>query len=79
MATQLKADAIMDQMKLHMSTDVGKQLFKKVGLVYQINVAQKVLFFASSLFFCAQLDFLADISASICRKLGSVRSLSLLI
>lgn len=29
-------------MKLHLSTDAGKVLSKKVGLVYQLNIAPKV-------------------------------------
>ncbi|PHT84616.1 hypothetical protein T459_13059 [Capsicum annuum] len=40
--TQLKSDAIFDQMKLHLSTDAGKELIKKIGLVYQINIAPKI-------------------------------------
>lgn len=39
---QLKTDALMEQMKLHIKTDVGKELTKKIGLVYQINIAPKV-------------------------------------
>ncbi|ESQ44789.1 hypothetical protein EUTSA_v10003291mg [Eutrema salsugineum] len=46
MATNpLKSDAIMDMMKEHLSTDAGKELTKKIGLVYQINVAPKKLGF----------------------------------
>ncbi|XP_042012988.1 uncharacterized protein LOC121761406 [Salvia splendens] len=45
MATQLKSDALMEQMKLHMSTDAGKQLTKKIGLVYQSNIAPKKIGF----------------------------------
>ncbi|KAL1540425.1 sterol carrier protein 2 [Salvia divinorum] len=45
MATQLKSDALMEQMKLHMSTDAGKELTKKIGLVYQINIAPKKIGF----------------------------------
>ncbi|KAF8049294.1 hypothetical protein N665_2246s0002 [Sinapis alba] len=46
MATnQLKSDAIMDLMKQHLSTDAGKELTEKIGLVYQINVAPKKLGF----------------------------------
>ncbi|XP_022876134.1 non-specific lipid-transfer protein-like 1 [Olea europaea var. sylvestris] len=40
-STQLKSEALMEQMKLHMSTDEGKKLVKKIGLVYQINIAPK--------------------------------------
>ncbi|KAF8107768.1 hypothetical protein Bca4012_013215 [Brassica carinata] len=43
--TQLKSDAIMDLMKQHLSTDAGKELTEKIGLVYQINVAPKKLGF----------------------------------
>ncbi|CAH8390749.1 unnamed protein product [Eruca vesicaria subsp. sativa] len=43
--TQLKSDAIMDMMKQHLSTDAGKELTEKIGLVYQINVAPKKLGF----------------------------------
>lgn len=41
-STQLKSDAIFEQMKLHLTTDAGKALIKKIGLVYQINIAPKV-------------------------------------
>ncbi|CAD6332633.1 unnamed protein product [Miscanthus lutarioriparius] len=30
-------------MRLHMATDTGKDLIKKVGLVYQLNIAPKKL------------------------------------
>ncbi|KAJ0262555.1 Sterol carrier protein 2 [Hirschfeldia incana] len=43
--TQLKSDAIMDLMKQHLSTNAGKELTEKIGLVYQINVAPKKLGF----------------------------------
>ncbi|KAG2302385.1 hypothetical protein Bca4012_060695 [Brassica carinata] len=43
--TKLKSDAIMDMMKQHLSTDAGKELTEKIGLVYQINVAPKKLGF----------------------------------
>ncbi|CAH2046712.1 unnamed protein product [Thlaspi arvense] len=43
--TQLKSDAIMDMMKEHLSTDAGKEVTKKIGLVYQINIAPKKLGF----------------------------------
>ncbi|CAA7041659.1 unnamed protein product [Microthlaspi erraticum] len=46
MATNsLKSDAIMDLMKQHLSTDAGKELTEKIGLVYQINIAPKKLGF----------------------------------
>ncbi|KAF6144001.1 hypothetical protein GIB67_017609 [Kingdonia uniflora] len=41
--TPLKSAALLELMKLHMSTDAGKDLVKKVGLVYQINIAPKKL------------------------------------
>uniref|UniRef100_A0A1D1YP44 Peroxisomal multifunctional enzyme A n=1 Tax=Anthurium amnicola TaxID=1678845 RepID=A0A1D1YP44_9ARAE len=37
----LKAAALLEQMRLHMATDTGKALTKKIGLVYQINIAPK--------------------------------------
>ncbi|KAG7536708.1 SCP2 sterol-binding domain superfamily [Arabidopsis suecica] len=43
--TQLKSDAIMDMMKEHLSSDAGKDLTQKIGLVYQINIAPKKLGF----------------------------------
>ncbi|XP_010552511.1 PREDICTED: non-specific lipid-transfer protein-like 1 [Tarenaya hassleriana] len=45
MASQLKSEAIMDMMKEHLSTDAGKELTKKIGLVYQFNIAPKKLGF----------------------------------
>ena len=42
-STQLKSDALLDQMKQHLTTDAGKQIIKKIGLVYQINIAPKKL------------------------------------
>ncbi|KAK6938681.1 SCP2 sterol-binding domain [Dillenia turbinata] len=42
---QLKSDTLMKQMKLHLSTDASKELTKKIGLVYQINIAPKKLGF----------------------------------
>lgn len=41
--TELKSDAIMEQMQQHISTDAGKKLTGKIGLVYQIQIAPKVL------------------------------------
>ncbi|OVA15813.1 SCP2 sterol-binding domain [Macleaya cordata] len=40
-SSTLKSAALLDQMKLHLATDAGKDLTKKIGLVYQINVAPK--------------------------------------
>lgn len=39
---ELKSDALMEQMKQHLASDAGKQLTKKINLVYQINIAPKV-------------------------------------
>lgn len=44
MASDLKSAALMEQMKAHFSSDAGKALTKKIGLVYQINIAPKVRF-----------------------------------
>lgn len=38
----LKSAALLEQMRLHMATDAGKELTKKIGLVYQLNIAPKV-------------------------------------
>lgn len=40
--SSLKSDALLEQMKIHLSTDAGKALTKKIGLVYQLNIAPKV-------------------------------------
>ncbi|CAA7401609.1 unnamed protein product [Spirodela intermedia] len=37
----LKSAALLEQMRLHMETDAGKELTKKVGLVYQLNISPK--------------------------------------
>lgn len=42
-APELKSDALLELMKKHLSTDAGKELTKKIGLVYQINIAPKVV------------------------------------
>ncbi|TKY57814.1 Non-specific lipid-transfer protein 1 [Spatholobus suberectus] len=44
-SSNLKSDAIMEQMKQHLATDAGKQITKKIGLVYQIHIAPKKLGF----------------------------------
>ncbi|KAJ3695893.1 hypothetical protein LUZ60_001270 [Juncus effusus] len=41
MDSKLKSAALLEQMKLHLETDAGKELKKKVGLVYQLNIAPK--------------------------------------
>lgn len=40
--SELKSDALLELMKQHLSTDAGKELTKKIGLVYQINISPKV-------------------------------------
>ncbi|KAH7843281.1 hypothetical protein Vadar_014713 [Vaccinium darrowii] len=42
-SSQLKSDALLEQMKLHLSTDAGKEITKKIGLFYQINIAPRKL------------------------------------
>ncbi|RDX58534.1 Peroxisomal multifunctional enzyme type 2 [Mucuna pruriens] len=44
-SSNLKSDAIMEQMKQHLATDAGKEVTKKIGLVYQIHIAPKKLGF----------------------------------
>eukprot|EP00898_Chlorokybus_atmophyticus_P006456 jgi/Chlat1/6811/Chrsp51S06500 len=39
--SQLKSAALMDQMKAHLGTDAGKELQKKIGYVYQLNISPK--------------------------------------
>ncbi|WOK92213.1 non-specific lipid-transfer protein-like 1 [Canna indica] len=41
MESSLKSAALLEQMKVHLSTDAGKELTKKIGLVYQLNIAPK--------------------------------------
>jgi hypothetical protein len=43
---QLKSDALLEQMKQHLATDAGKELTKKINLVYQFNIAPKVHHFS---------------------------------
>lgn len=31
---------LLEQMSVHLATDAGKELTKKVGLVYQLDIAQ---------------------------------------
>ncbi|XP_030950276.1 sterol carrier protein 2 [Quercus robur] len=42
---ELKSDALMELMKQHLASDAGKQLTKKINLVYQINIAPKKIGF----------------------------------
>ncbi|XP_078444797.1 sterol carrier protein 2 [Wolffia australiana] len=37
----LKSAGLLEQMRLHMETDAGKETAKKVGHVYQLNIAPK--------------------------------------
>uniref|UniRef100_A0A0D9WN64 SCP2 domain-containing protein n=1 Tax=Leersia perrieri TaxID=77586 RepID=A0A0D9WN64_9ORYZ len=39
--SKLKSAQILEQARLHMATDAGKELTKKIGLVYQLNIAPK--------------------------------------
>ncbi|XP_010269972.1 PREDICTED: non-specific lipid-transfer protein-like 1 [Nelumbo nucifera] len=39
--SSLKSAVLLEQMKFHLATDAGKQLTKKIGLVYQITFAPK--------------------------------------
>jgi len=43
-SSNLKSEAIIDLMKQHFSTDAGKKLTEKIGLVYQFQIAPKVFF-----------------------------------
>ncbi|MED6157771.1 sterol carrier protein 2 [Stylosanthes scabra] len=38
-SANLKSDAILDQMKHHLSTEAGKEIVKKTGLVYEFHIA----------------------------------------
>ncbi|XP_004291110.1 PREDICTED: SCP2 sterol-binding domain-containing protein 1-like [Fragaria vesca subsp. vesca] len=42
---ELKSDAFLEQMKQHLTTDAGKAIVKKTGLVYQMNIAPKKIGF----------------------------------
>ncbi|XP_021719548.1 non-specific lipid-transfer protein-like 1 [Chenopodium quinoa] len=42
---ELKSDAFLEQMKTHLTTDAGKEITKKIGLVYQLHIAPKKLGF----------------------------------
>jgi len=39
--SSLKSAQLLDLVKTHLTTDAGKELQKKVGFVYQINIAPK--------------------------------------
>ncbi|KAK2995608.1 hypothetical protein RJ639_037723 [Escallonia herrerae] len=49
-SSELKSAALMDQMKLHLASDAGKDLVKKIGLVYQINIAPKKIGFNEEIY-----------------------------
>ncbi|KAL8130904.1 sterol carrier protein 2-like [Apium graveolens] len=49
-SSPLKAAALMEQMKLHLATDAGKALLKKIGLVYQLNIAPKKIGFNEEIY-----------------------------
>lgn len=40
--SSLKSAALMEQMKAHLSTDAGKDIVKKLNLIFQLNIAPKV-------------------------------------
>jgi len=46
--SSLKSAQLLELMRQHLATDAGKELTKKVGLVYQLNVAPKVRLPSSS-------------------------------
>ncbi|KAK1389394.1 non-specific lipid-transfer protein-like 1 [Heracleum sosnowskyi] len=48
--SSLKSAALMEQMKAHLSTDAGKDIVKKVNLVYQLNIAPKKIGFNEEIF-----------------------------
>ncbi|KAL7595434.1 sterol carrier protein 2 [Lactuca sativa] len=49
-SSDLKSAALLDQMKTHFSTDAGKALTKKIGLVYQIHIAPKKMGFNEEIY-----------------------------
>ncbi|KAD4385240.1 hypothetical protein E3N88_25408 [Mikania micrantha] len=49
-SSDLKSAALMDQMRIHFTTDAGKALTKKIGLVYQINLAPKKIGFNEEIY-----------------------------
>jgi len=64
-AQPLKSEALLEQMKTHLTTDTGKELTKKIGLVYQLHIAPKVkildlfaLYFLCGVYFVALILFL---------------------
>ncbi|CAL5383715.1 unnamed protein product [Camellia sinensis] len=49
-SSELKSEALLEQMKLHLSSDAGKHLTKKIGLVYQLNIAPKKIGFNEDIY-----------------------------
>uniref|UniRef100_A0A7N1A3U5 SCP2 domain-containing protein n=1 Tax=Kalanchoe fedtschenkoi TaxID=63787 RepID=A0A7N1A3U5_KALFE len=49
-APKLKAEALFDLMKLHLATEAGKETAKKVGYVYQLNIAPKKIGFDEQIY-----------------------------
>ncbi|KAK1407611.1 hypothetical protein QVD17_39231 [Tagetes erecta] len=49
-SSDLKSAALMDQMNTHFTTDAGKALTKKIGLVYQIHIAPKKMGFNEEIY-----------------------------
>ncbi|XP_028054038.1 uncharacterized protein LOC114258294 isoform X2 [Camellia sinensis] len=48
-SSELKSE-LLEQMKLHLSSDAGKHLTKKIGLVYQFNIAPKKIGFNEDIY-----------------------------
>ncbi|GMJ02616.1 STEROL CARRIER PROTEIN 2, sterol carrier protein 2 [Hibiscus trionum] len=42
-STELKSDNLFEMMKFHLASDAGKELTKKINLVFQVNIAPKKL------------------------------------
>ena len=40
--SELQSAGVLQQMRLHLESESGKELLTKIGLVYQINIAPKV-------------------------------------
>lgn len=62
-SSELKSAALMEQMKLHLASDAGKDLVNKIGLVYQLNIAPKVtlsLFHTHTHSLCLYICLLID-------------------
>ena len=43
-SSSLNSSQLLELMRQHLATDAGKEVTKKVGLVYQLNIAPKVRF-----------------------------------